>query len=152
MPKYTLDTNVLIDALNQPDHLEALLGFLAWALPATYVSAVVAHELAAGASTARQRALLEHQLLGPFERRGRIVAPSTAAWRRAGQIVQGRRRPNTASALNDLLLAVSAREMGLSVITRDADFSRLGRVVKGLAVAPPFPTQSGGSAARRLGG
>ena len=71
MAKYALDTNVLIDALNQPAQLDALLGFLSWALPQTYLSAVVAQELDAGASSARQRALLDQQLVGPFERRGR---------------------------------------------------------------------------------
>ena len=141
MAKYALDTNVLIDALNQPAALEALLGFLNWALPDTHLSAVVAHEVDAGAVTPRQRGLLDQHLLGPFERRHRLFAPSATAWRRAGQLVaQGYRAP-TAAALNDLLLAVSCREAGVTLITRDRDFRRLSRLVRGLALVAPYPTK-----------
>jgi pimeloyl-ACP methyl ester carboxylesterase len=82
--RYALDTNVLIDALNVPSRLEALLGFLSWALPATWLSAVALHELAAGTTSARQRALLEQQIAGPFVRRSRLLTPSAGAWLRAG--------------------------------------------------------------------
>jgi predicted nucleic acid-binding protein len=139
--KYALDTNVLINALNLPAQLEALLGFLGWALPSTYLSAVVIHELAAGTTTPRQRALLDQQITGPFVRRGRLFAPSTEAWHRAGQLVEQGHPLSTPASLNDLLLAVSCRETGLTVITNDRDFRRLTRVVRGLAEVAPFPTQ-----------
>lgn len=138
MAKYALDTNLLVDALNVPSHLEALLGFLSWALPATYLSTIVVHELAAGTTSPRQRALLEQQLTGPFIRRGRLVVPSASAWQHAGELVSKGHRVSTAG-LNDLLLAVSCRELGLTVITRDAGVRRLTRLVRGLHVAPPFP-------------
>jgi predicted nucleic acid-binding protein len=139
--KYALDTNVVIDALNRPAQLEAVAQFLTWALPSTSLSAVVSHELAAGATTARQRSLLEQQLVGPFERRGRVFAPSATAWKRAGQLLaQG--RLSTPAALNDVLLALSCREAGVTLITRDRDFRRLAGLVRGLAVAEPFPQRS----------
>lgn len=141
MAKYALDTNILIDALNLPAQLEALLGFLGWALPSTYLSAVVIHELAAGTTTLRQRALLDQQITGPFARRGRVFAPSTAAWHRAGKIVEQGHPISTPAGLNDLLLAVSCREAGLIVVTNDRGLRRLTRVVRGLAVVSPFPTQ-----------
>jgi predicted nucleic acid-binding protein len=139
--KYTLDTNVLIDALNQPAHLEVLSDFLQWALPSTFLSAVVLFELEAGTQTPRQRTLLE-QLVGPFERRGRLFAPSAVAWRQAGQFVAQGVRAETSGGQNDLLLALSCREAGLTLITRDRDFKRLARQVRGLAVVEPFPKRS----------
>lgn len=141
MAKYALDTNILIDALNLPAQLEALLSFLGWALPTTFLSAVVVHELAAGTVTPRQRALLDQQITGPFARRGRVFAPSISAWHRAGRLVEQGHRILSPAALNDLLLAVSCREAGLAIVTHDRDFRRLTRVVRGLVVLSPFPTQ-----------
>jgi len=46
---YTLDTNVLVDALRQPPELDRLKAFLSWALPSTVLSSVVVTELTAGA-------------------------------------------------------------------------------------------------------
>ncbi|MGQ0549168.1 MAG: type II toxin-antitoxin system VapC family toxin [Armatimonadota bacterium] len=140
MAKYVLDTNVLIDALNLPAQLEALLGFLHWALPTTYLSAIVVYELAAGTTTPRQRALLEQQVAGPFVRRGRVFAPSVGAWQRAGRLFAGGHRVSTPAGLNDLLLAVSSREAGLTIVSNDRGVRRLTGIVSGLSVVPPFPT------------
>lgn len=142
MAKYALDTNVVIDALNQPAELEAVTHFLTWALPRTYLSAVVSHELAAGASGTRQRAVLDQQLLGPFERRGRVFAPTPTAWRRAGELIAQGLRVSTPSALNDLLLALSCREAGITLLTRDRDFRRLTRHVRGLTLLAPYPDRA----------
>ncbi len=139
MAKYALDTNVVIDALNQPSELEGVTQFLIWALPHTYLSAIVAHELAAGASAGRQRIALEQQLVGPFERRRRVFAPTPPVWQRAGELIAEGLRVSTPSALNDLLLALSCREAGISLITRDRDFRRLTRHVRGLTVLAPYP-------------
>lgn len=142
MAKYAVDTNVLIDALNQASHMEALVEFLEWALPSTLLSAVVLLEVEAGATTLRQRALLDQQLIGPFERRGRVFAPTPANWRRAGQLVAQGLRLATPSGENDLLLALSCREAGMTLVTRDRDFRRLARHIPGLALADPFPARS----------
>jgi len=79
-------------------------------------------------------------LLGAFDRRGRIVAPSVAAWAKTG-IVLGRATTASigASRQNDLLLAHTAREFGWSLITRDKDFSRIRPLVRGLRVEAAFP-------------
>ena len=81
---YTLDTNVLIDAIRQPSDLVRLKQFLDWALPRTVLSSVVASELLTGARTAQARAFVETELLAPFARRRRIPAPSHAAWTNKG--------------------------------------------------------------------
>ncbi len=133
---YTLDTNVLVDALRQPAELDRLKAFLSWALPFTVLSSVVVAELTAGARSPKAREALDRQFLEPFERRGRILAPSAAAWRRAA-VVAG--AAPTANRLGDVLLACQAREFGWTVVTRDADFAAIRRSVGGLKVAVPFP-------------
>lgn len=138
---YTLGTNVLIDALRRPAAMLLLKEFLEWALPHTALSSVAASELLAGARTDSARRLVERDLLGAFERRGRIVAPSAAAWAKTG-VVLGRATTASlgASWQNDLLLAHTAREFGWwTLITRDNDFSRIRLLVKGLRIDAPFP-------------
>ena len=108
--------------------------------PVGQVSSIVAAELAAGARTDKARRLLDDALLAPFERRGRILAPSSAAWRRSGAVLA---RTGTggvsASRQNDVLLATQAREHGWAVVTRDSDLRMLRTQVVGLQVVAPFP-------------
>ena len=137
---YTLDSNVVVDALRQPRELERLGAFLHWAIPWTVLSSVVAAELSAGARTKNAVRVLEVDVLAPFERRNRIVAPSAAAWKRTGALMaemgptwQG------AARQNDILLATQARERGWTLITRDRDFEALQTRVAGLRVTAPFP-------------
>ena len=143
MPKYTLDTNVLIDALREPAELAALKAFLERALPICYLSGVVVQELEAGVTTRAQATLIAGQIVGPFARRGRVIAPSADAWAWSGQILwdlrRGQRGPPPASLANDTALACSCREAGLTLITRDTDFRRLARHVSGLQVVAPYP-------------
>ena len=137
---YTLDTNVVVDALRQPPELDRLKSFLSWALPSTVLSSVVAAELAAGARTDRARRALDDTLLSPFDRRGRIVAPSVAAWRRTGTLLARAAATGlTASRQNDALLATQARERGWVVVTRDHDLHALRSLISGLQVAAPYP-------------
>jgi len=137
---YTLDTNVIVDALRQPAELVRLKAFLHWALPWTVLSSVVAAELTAGARTAAARRVLAGEFLDAFERRSRIVAPSAGAWQGAGVIVAETGTSGlSASRQNDILLAVQARERGWVIVTRDRDFERLRALVKGLRVVAPFP-------------
>ena len=137
---YTLDTNVVVDALRQAAELDRLKAFLSWALPATVLSSVVAAELAAGARTDRTRRVLEDAVLAPFDRRGRLLAPSAGAWRRTGAVIARLGAPAmTASRHNDVLLAAQARERGWVIVTRDRDFDALRPLIKGLRIAAPYP-------------
>jgi len=138
---YTLDTNILVDALRLPAELDRLKAFLSWALPSTVLSSVVVAELTAGARTEKARDALEQQFLAPFERRGRILAPSAAAWRRGAAVLGATSGAPSANRLSDVLLACQAREYGWTIITRDGDFSTMRRSVTGLKVAAPFPVR-----------
>lgn len=137
---YTLDTNVLVDALRQSTELDRLKTFLTWALPSTVLSSIVAAELTAGARTDRARRALDDLLLDAFDRRGRIVAPSSFAWRRTGAVLGKVGAAGlSASRQNDALLAVQARESGWTLVTRDRDFESLRPLVAGLKVTEPYP-------------
>lgn len=137
---FTLDTNVIVDALRQPPELDRLKAFLSWALPSTVLSSIVAAELGAGARTEKARRVLDDVFLDAFERRGRIVAPSTAVWRRTGALLAKMGPAGlSASRQNDALLAAQARDGGWVLVTRDRDFDILRPLVGGLKVTAPFP-------------
>jgi predicted nucleic acid-binding protein len=137
---FTLDTNVLVDALRQSTELDRLKAFLTWALPSTVLSSVVAAELTVGARTNKARRALDDLFLDAFDRRGRIVAPSASVWRRTGAVL-GKIGPAglSASRHNDALLAVQAREGGWTLVTRDRDFESLRPLVAGLKFTAPYP-------------
>jgi predicted nucleic acid-binding protein len=129
--KFALDTNVFVDAFRDETFAAALAAFLEAALPTTFLSAVVVQELAAGARTREQVRALESSIWRPFERRGRVFAPSTLAFRESGRLLaelaarEGwaaiRSNPSLA---NDALLAASCREHGFTLVTSDGDFDR----------------------------
>ena len=60
--KYTLDTNIFIDAFRDTSAGATLLAFLERALPFTFMSAVVMQELAAGARRPEQARELERRV------------------------------------------------------------------------------------------
>lgn len=93
-------------------------------------------ELTAGARTLKAREALELQFLAHFERRGRVLAPSAAAWRRAAAVVG---TAHSANRLSDTLLACQARESGWTIVTRDAVLTVIRKALSGLKIAAPFP-------------
>jgi predicted nucleic acid-binding protein len=141
--RFTIDTSVFVDALRQPEELSKLITFLAWAQPVTLISSVVAAELLAGSRNAKSLNVVDTEILGLFIRRRRVIAPSAASWQRAGRLIAESKSPALGGAgQNDLLIALSAREFGWTVVTRDKDFARLRGLIPGLRVAAPFPSRS----------
>ena len=138
--KFTLDSNVLVDAIRTPSGYEALDAFMRWARYHVFLSSVVVAELEAGARTASSRTQLDERFLAAFEARKRIVAPTEIEWRRAGRVL-GESSGTTAPVpkLNDALLAVQARNLGWVVITRDRGFGELRARIPGLQLMTPFP-------------
>jgi predicted nucleic acid-binding protein len=98
-------------------------------LPRTHLASVVAAELLAGATTpGARRAVLT------FIRRAhavrRVVTPDATSWERAGELLGSIRqgaphlRSKTPTLWNDLLIALSARQIGATVLTQNArDFT-----------------------------
>ena len=99
----------------------------------------------AGARTRAQLAAFE-EIVGPFDRRGRVYAPSSPAYIECGRVLSELTAtgkigsPIRASFLNDLLIAISSREHGITVVTHNTrDFSLIGQHVRGLSIVEPWP-------------
>lgn len=123
MNKVLLDTNLYIDWLNTGKH-EALMiesGYV------RYLSAVVHMELVVGAIT-RKAALAVGQIKRAYEKSNRLVVPQAASFEQAGELLQKLKKRGreirSASLVNDVLIAVSARQIGATLYTQNVrDFS-----------------------------
>lgn len=146
MTKYVLDTTLFVRAKRDRSWAEELAAFYRAFLPVTFLHAIVVQELLLGAVDPRRGRALYADYVAPFERRGRILTPSYASWRRSGEVVAAlghRRRLSpggfSRSFLTDVLLAVSCREAGVVLVTtNDADFRTI-RAVEPFRFAPPWP-------------
>lgn len=145
MTRYVLDTNVYIRAWRNPAaEGVALEQFAERHLALTHLSSVVFHELLRGASTPAMATDLVASLARPFTRTKRVVVPSHRAWTRAAEVIaqlawhDGLDRRNVpAGFANDVLIAASCRENGLTLITEnERDFRRIQKRMKFDFVAP----------------
>jgi predicted nucleic acid-binding protein len=140
---YVVDTNVYIDAIRTDAGRAGLGAFLTAFAPVVHMSAVVVQELRAGARGA-SAARLEAAFVAPFERRERLITPSYNAWKEAGRVLSELVAPDawasvTRSFVNDVLLAVSCRESGAVLVTRNvADCERIAKVRR-FDFVPPWP-------------
>lgn len=120
MRRLIIDTSLYIDWLNAGKH-ESLL-FQPDAVK--FMSAVVMMELLAGAHSGPDRTRL-HDLFATFTKLNRVVAPSSTTYQEAGdvlrqlQTVQGYNLQKSRSLINDVLIALSARMIGGTVVTRN---------------------------------
>jgi predicted nucleic acid-binding protein len=127
--KAILDTSVYIPFINKGiSHpvVEMQAG-----KPTLYMSAVVMEELYAGALDAVSIKLLD-KLYEVYEKLGRLVAPSTADWQKAGKIVSklgkkyGFEQRYLTRMQNDTLIALCARQIGAYLVTQNTtDFLRI---------------------------
>jgi predicted nucleic acid-binding protein len=133
--RYTIDTNLYIDATRDSTWREGLLRFHATFAPFEVLSAVVVQELLAGV-TGRAARTLQSEIVDPFERRERVITPSCAAWKETGSVLASLVASGRASwpeisrsLVNDVLLAMSCRESGVVLVTRnERDFRRIADV------------------------
>jgi len=129
------DTSVYVSAI-QGGVLSPASRRLREALPRAYLASVVSAELRVGAMTEKARRAV-HDVTQWAHRVGRMVTPGPGAWDRAGDILGEIRRkePHLRSKVptlwNDLLIALSARQIGATVETEDTeDFELLRRYVR----------------------
>ena len=149
--KFVLDTNCFVDASRTEAQAAALAEFCAWAAPRLYLSTVVAAELRAGAGSAKDRQVLERQVLSPYVRRGRLLNPSATAWNELGTTLAALvndeglvLRDVRRSFVFDILIAWSCREIGATLVSRNAaDLSRIARVFS-FEFVTPYPPRSVG--------
>jgi predicted nucleic acid-binding protein len=120
MRRVVIDTNVYIDWINHGRHEQVIFQ----TGTVKYLSAVVLMELRAGAFSERDRRLLQ-RLDTAFERAGRVLLPSRAVFAEAGDALrrlQADRGYNIRaghSIANDVLIALSARSIGATVVTQN---------------------------------
>ena len=133
--KYVLDTQLFISAFRDRAANEALQQFHRGFAPFEYLSAIVAQELRAGITRPRDRNALERHVLDVFERVNRTITPSLEAWHRSGDLLAEMARKEgleiarvSKAFANDVLLAVSCREAGCTLVTDNVrDFERIRR-------------------------
>lgn len=128
MIRTLLDTNVYIDWLNDGLHESLVLG------PGRVriLSAIVLMELRAGAETARAKRGVD-RLARAYRAGQRLVAPLPSVCDEAGNVLRDLRRRGRdvrrASLVNDVLIALTARAQGATVVTRDgSDFTAIRQV------------------------
>ena len=146
MKRYVLDTNLFIDAARDRTKAEELAAFSSAFLPQVHLHSVVVQELLAGAISSEWRRDIERGLVGPYERRGRVLTPSYRAWKRSGEVVAELIEAKRLSAsgvprsfLNDVLLATSCREEGFTLVTRNLKDFELIAQVEPIRFEPPWP-------------
>lgn len=128
--KYALDTNLFIDAFRVEAEEARLADFHHRFAPAEHLCAVVVLELRAGARSPAAAAKLERHVFRPFEHRGRIFAPSYGTWKEAGAALARLGGGAASGFYNDVLIAASCREHGVTLVTRNVrDFRRIQTVL-----------------------
>ena len=127
MRRLVIDTNLYMDWLNAGRHEVALFQRDA----VKYLSAVVMLELYAGAFSPSDRRIVR-SLVSAFDRAGRILVPSDTILEDAGHTLRalqesrGYRVTGSLSLVNDVLIALSARAIGATVLTSNArDFAAI---------------------------
>ena len=130
MQRLVIDTNVYVDWLNVGHH-EAVL-FQRDAVK--YLSAIVVMELYAGAFTPRDRRIIGG-VVSAFRRTGRVLVPPGTVYEEAGHVLRSLQRDSgydlarAHSLANDVLIALSARAIGATVVTRNQrDFTAIQAV------------------------
>jgi predicted nucleic acid-binding protein len=126
--RVVLDTNLYIDWLNTGARESLMVGpgFV------RYLSAVVVLELRVGARTRSARQAVD-KLTRAYQAGGRLVAPSSGAFDRAGSLLRqlklAGREIRSASLVNDVLIAATARLIGATVVTANtSDFEAIRAV------------------------
>ena len=144
--KLVLDSQLFINAFRDPGAQQALQQFHDMFAPFERMSSIVAQELRAGVQSPKDRRALERHVLLHFERAGRTITPSEAAWHRSGDVLaemanhEGLELAQVSKSFaNDILLAASCREAGCVLITENVrDFTRIRQYIE-FDFVPPWP-------------
>jgi hypothetical protein len=127
--RLVIDTNIYIDWFNAGRHEDILFQRNA----VKHLSAVVLMELRAGAFSSADRRLVR-RVASAFGKTGRILAPSRNVFDEAGDALRrlherGFRIETSHSIVNDVLIALSARSIGATVVTQnERDFKAIRAV------------------------
>jgi predicted nucleic acid-binding protein len=138
--RFLFDSSVYITVLRDEHFARAFRPRYMRDIPRTHFSSVVIEELIAGARTFRHRRQAA-ALYEPFERAGRIATPSHSVWKEVGAVVAtlAEKIPQwrdklSRGLLNDILIALSGRSLGATVVTRNEKDFRLIRQFRAFAL------------------
>jgi predicted nucleic acid-binding protein len=128
MRKFVLDTGLIVRAFRSQEEGDRYTAFVSDSV--VYLSSVAAQELLSGARPHELRHL-DRVFLEPFEKLKRVATPSHQGWRTAGDILRKLRWEGyaiTPSLTNDALIAVSATEVGATLVhDNDRDYVAIQR-------------------------
>lgn len=135
--KYALDTNLFIPGMRTALAATRLAEFHTFFAPFEYLSSIVVQELRAGLLTPAAAKRFDDAVVDPFRRRGRLVTPSFSAWQTSGAVLSTLvaqdhldLRRVSKRKVNDILLALSCREAGITVVTENLkDFERIDAII-----------------------
>jgi predicted nucleic acid-binding protein len=137
--KVLLDTNVLIDFLRADKHEKWVLG--GHGTVVRFISGIVLLELRLGADTPKRKKAVDRlQHAFPSER---TLGLTPAVLDRAGKLfrimyVNASALIDRLGPMNDLLIALTAREIGATIVTGNVlEFRRIAANVSGLKVVEP---------------
>lgn len=137
--KVLLDTNVLIDYLRAGLHTEWVLGGGGSII--RFISAITILELRLGADTPKRKKAVD-RLQQAFHT-GRILGLTPPLVDHAGRVFRAlygnaAGMGDRLGPLNDVLIALTARQIGAAVVTGNAmEFRRIAAKVSGLKVVAP---------------
>lgn len=127
--KVVLDTSIYISHLVRGFHSEAILDLVRSSV--VFLHSIVFEELLAGVRTEREIREL-HRFKKNFTKAGRLVTPNDGDWEETGllvnQLIRKGRMPSLQAVglTHDILLALSARRLGIRVITENRkDFEKI---------------------------
>ena len=137
--KVLLDTNVFVNYLREELHTDWVFGRVGDSI--RFLSSVVLMELRLGANTPRRKRAVD-RIKAAFPA-GRLIAPAPQLFDHAGQLFRilygdGSGLSDRLAPIDDLLIALTARQIGATVITSNlSDFRRIAGRLPGLSIAAP---------------
>lgn len=137
--KVLIDTNVFVDYLRQELHADWVFGRVGNTI--RFLSSIVLMELRLGADTPKRKRMVD-KIMSAFPSE-RLIAPSPQLFDKAGCLFRtlygdGSGFTDRLGPVNDLLIALTAKQMGATVITSNlGEFSRIKEHLQGLSVASP---------------
>jgi predicted nucleic acid-binding protein len=142
--KVLVDTNVFIDYLRADLYADWIFGGVSNTI--RFLSSVVLMELRLGADTSRRRRAVD-RIQAAFPT-GRLIAPLPILFDHAGRLFRalhgdGSGLDDRLGPVNDLLIALTARQMGATVVTSNIeDFKRIAGHMSGLKIVVPEGQES----------
>jgi predicted nucleic acid-binding protein len=137
--KVLLDTNVFIDYLRADLYADWIFGGLNNII--RFLSSVVLLELRLGADTPRRQRAVD-RVLAAFPT-SRLIAPLPPLFDHSGRLFRalhgdGSGLDDRLGPVNDLLIALTARQIGATVVTSNLDdFRQIARHLPGVRIVAP---------------